>query len=583
MIGTILRVRYELLELLRDGPLFALYSARDQVQVREVAVRVLKPPFSGEQPLVQKLREVVAKVASVQHSSIERLYEVDDHEGTPFIVGEFPKGAPLSERLQKLGTFSAAVAGSTAISICEGLDALHQAGVVHGDVGAHNVTLTVEGVARLQLPGVWEAYSASQTAGAMVLGSMAPYLAPEVSAGAMPSPASDVYSLGVLIFELLVGRPPYIADTPVALAMKHGTAPTPSARFFNTTVPMVLDEIVKKAMSKDPLARYPTASAMLADLRILQDAVRFGKALTWPLRPTEAAPTPIPDNPAPVSAPFRVEAKPARQYNPVYDDEPEKGDVPGWLKTSIIFFSAILISMIGIWLVFNLNRAKEITVPNLVKLRQDEAEAELRQNGIKLSVLREQPSEKFPAGTILQSDPPANEKIREGGEVRIVVSSGSRFVEVPDVRGMTRDEAIRMLGKVRLNLDDRWREVPGGDIPAGQIVAQRPEKGMRVERSTRIRVDVSSGARSVRPEPQNDERYAYTLKIRTTGVQEPVTVRVEMLDARSKFTVHEAVHLPDEEFTVVTEGIGREAIFTIYYNGTQVKQITQNADSGGRN
>lgn len=582
MIGALLRVRYELLNMLDDGPLFALYSARDQVQARDVGVRVLKAPFAAEQALVDRLKTCVAKSAALQHPNIERLYEVDDHEGTAFIVGELPRGTSLKERLQKLLSFSAPVASSAAISLCEALEAIHGAGIIHGDLGAHNVTVLSDGPARLQLTGIWEAYSASPTVGAMVLANMAPYLAPEVSAGGMPSVASDIYALGVLLFEMLAGRQPYVAETSVALAMKHGSAPTPSVRLFNSSVPMVLDEIVKKAMAKDSALRYSTATEMLADLRILQDGLRFGKSLTWPLR-VPGGGAAVDHGPAApqTPSPARTETRPIRK--PQYDtDERDQGDVPGWLKISIVFFSAIFISMVGIWVVFNLNRAREVTVPNLLKMRTQDAESELRQAGITMIVQREQPSEKFGAGTIMETDPPASEKVREGGEVRVVVSSGSRFVDVPDLRGLTTDAAGMMLTKKRLRLDERWRQVPSSDVPAGLIVAQTPERGSRVERATSIRVDVSSGSRYGRSPPSVEERYSYTLKIKTSGVDKAVTVRVDMSDSRGNSTVHEALHEPDEEFTVVAEGYGPDAIFRIFYDGTLVKQVTKKASEGER-
>lgn len=576
MIGSLLRVRYELTALLSQGPVFDLYAARDQVQLRDVSVRMLKPPFGSEEQFVERLRDLVDRASIVQHPGIERLFELDEHEGVPFIVGEPIKGSPLAERLRKLVSFSVPVANSTVISICEGVEALHNSGIVHGDLGLHNITLLADGSTRVQLPGIWDAYSASPTAGAVVLRLMAPYMAPEVSAGAMPSPSSDIYSIGVLLFELLSGRQPYVAETPVALAMKHATAPTPSVKLFNSSVPVVLDEIIKKAMSKDPALRYPTAAALLHDLRILQDAIRFGRSLTWPIGQPEAPPAPGPQ-PPPVRPP-----KPAREERIVrtYEDSP---DVPLWLKISIAFFSAIALSMLGFWLIFNLNRARDVSVPNLAKMNRAEAERVLKSLGVTLVITREQPSESYPADTIVETDPPANEKVREGGEVRAVISSGSRFVEVPDLRGLTVDQATVALEKLKLRLSDRVPQVPNREIPAGLIVSQNVEPRSKIERGSDVRVEVSSGRTTGdRTDPRDLERYAYTLKIKTTGVEESVSVRVVMTDAQGASTIYEQVHEPDDEFEVYAEGYGPEATFRIFYNGTLVKQITKRAGAEDR-
>jgi eukaryotic-like serine/threonine-protein kinase len=590
LIGVMLRVRYEVLQEISSGPIFTLYAARDHVQSRDVAVRVLKAPFNSEANLVAKLSEVVETVKGIQHPGIERLYELDDHEGTPFVVGEVPKGAPLIERMRKLGAFSVPVSVATAISTCEALEAVHSIGLVHGDVGPHNITTTADGVVKLQLPGVWQVYSASQTAGAMALPSMVPYLAPEVSAGAMPTPASDVYAAGVMLFELLTGRQPYLGDTSVAVAMKHATAPTPTARLFNAAVPVVLDEIVKKAMSKDPAQRYPSAGVMLSDLRVLQDSLRFGKPATWP-KQEEPAPASVqtvtPEAPAPAPVALKVpkvETTTVRDPKP-FEEERERGDVPAWLKVAIAFFSAVVLSMIGFWLVFNLNRGKQVLVPNLIKMNVADARNRLQDVNLNLRVSRETTSETFPADTIIQMDPPANDKIPEGGEVSVVVSAGSKFVSVPDVRGMTIDDAKAALQKYKLELDEsKIRRVPNRSIAEGLIVDQFPDADSKLQRNSSVRVNVSSGRSRGDPDsdPLADERYAYTLTIKTSDIDEPVTVRVVMTDARSSTTVHEEMHEPEEEFTVTAEGYGSEVTFRIFYDGVPVKQIVQHPSDGDR-
>ena len=288
MIGEIFGSRFELVAQANDGPIFTAYMAKEAGSGKDVCVRLFRSPFDKELDFVEAVGVAAQKAAVVDHPGVERITALEYDGGRPFLVGQFSPGITLGERIRKLAPFSVPVAVGTAISILEGLDALHRAGIVHGDVNSDNVVIAMDGSARVQLAAIWEAYSRSSTAGAVVLPSMAPFLAPEVSAGGAPSHGSDVYSVGVLLFELICGRPPYSADSPIAMAMKHATAPTPSVKGFNASSPIVLDEIVKKAMNKDPGMRYRTAGTMLADLRVLQDALRFGRTLTWPLKPAEA-------------------------------------------------------------------------------------------------------------------------------------------------------------------------------------------------------------------------------------------------------------------------------------------------------
>jgi eukaryotic-like serine/threonine-protein kinase len=193
VIGKTLRIRYEIVQSLYDGPIFALYTARDKVQNRDVHVRVVKPPYCNEEDFVEALRKAVQKTSSLLHPGLERIWEVDEDDGTVFLVGDATPGSSLAERIKKLAPFSVPVSVSTAIGICEAMSAVHSSFQVHGDVSPHHVCVTLEGEARLQMAGIWEAYSTSASAGAVVLPNLAPYLAPEISRGGMPSPASDVF------------------------------------------------------------------------------------------------------------------------------------------------------------------------------------------------------------------------------------------------------------------------------------------------------------------------------------------------------------------------------------------------------
>ena len=598
--------------------------ARDRVIGKEVTIRILKEPFSAEPAFVQALKQAVAKFEPVRNDYLERLFEVDSDEGVVFVVGDVSRGTQLTTRIRKLAPFSGPVALTTAISICEGLSALHDQGRIHGDVGSHNIVVANDGTARLQMAGVWEAYASSPSSGPAVLPLIAPYLAPEVSHGAMPSYASDVYGVGVVLFELLTGRWPFWAENVADFAVKHAREVVPDPKSLNPSTPAVLGQIVAKALAKRPEDRYRHAAEMLGDLRMAQDALRFGRTVNVPLRANDPpsdgrvpasgsgvdapvasgatlgsvgtrAPSTTTD-PGPASSVSKSGTKPADPYrvSPMSPKSSETGkrrgsrqraddyepdDVPAWLKMVMIFLGSLVVFVVGAFVVFNLNRPKEIVVPDVRRLTIGEAESRLDSLGLSLRVVRREVNESFAFDTILSTDPPAGSKVFEGDTVQAVVSAGSRFVEVPDLRGTTVDRAKIMLETVGLRLDDRIVEVRDRAIPPGQIVGHVPEPRRRVERGSSIGVQVSSNVRQAVREPgRNERKYLYTVRIRLTDILDPVTLRVDMTDSVGTRTVHEADYSPGAEVEFNAEGYGPESTFRFFYNGELIKQVVQQAD-----
>lgn len=587
MIGTLLRGRYELAGLLADGAIFATYSARDRAQNRDVAIRLIKPPFSRDPKFVERVRETVIRYGTIHGASIEAIYELDQEDPNVFLVGELTRGPSLADRIRKLAPFSIQVSVGTGISICHALEYLHRAQVAHGDLNPANIAVLADGEVRLQLTGMWEGYSGSATAAAMVLPTMSPYLAPEVSAGEMPGPRSDVYSVGIVLYELLTGRLPYYGETPSAIALQHATTPTPSVKEINSSVPHVLEEIVRKAMSKDPALRYSNASALMADLRALQDALRFGRQLTWPLRSsasssgtstqTVTAPT------APKSAP---PGRVAPKMSAIRGDEPmpertkKERDVPVWLLFITVFVGAVAVSLIGVWMLFNLNKPRTVEVPTLRGLSVAEARSVLKNSKLNLRISTRRASDQMEMDRILESDPEKGEPIREGGEVSVILSAGSRYVLVPDLSGLTIDKAKSVLSSLNLDLDDTVERASDPKVNEGLVLRSSPAARQRVERQSRVRLIVSNGIAtepSTTTQPTSDG-YLYTLRVRLTDLAVPTQVRVEMEDEDGKRIMHDQVHDPGDEFDVSALGKGKKATFKFYYDGSLVKTIEKTAN-----
>lgn len=572
MIGTVLRGRYELTLDLGESPLFHSFAARDRLHGRDVGIRLIREPYSREQEFIAKLREIASRLAPVQSVGLERLFGVDEGADAPFLVSELAKGTPLLERLRKLGTFSVPVAVELAIAVAEALQSLHGAGFLHGDVGSHNVVTGPEGEVKLQMAGVWQAYSSSSTAGMAMLPVMAPYLAPEIASGGMPSLSSDVYALGVLLYEMLSGRYPFYADTPVAMALKHSTEGVPNVRMMNPSVPVALAEIIKKAMAKTPEDRYRDAGDLLSDLRILQDALRFGRTLTWPIR-EESKPAPPPPV-APKMSAIRQESKDDEEEY----EEPESGDIPGWFKSLIAFFAGLLVLMVIAWMVFNFKKPATVEVPDLTRLTVTESLSRLEGMGLKLRIGRRMSNEQIPKDQVLDQNPPPKEKVYEGSSVSVTVSLGSKFVDVPDVRGLTVDQAKTMLGSLDLLLDDEIETVRDSKAKPGTILSQEPIPKQKLQRLGKLKVKVATDKES--PEEAKDARtkYQYTIRVPLTGLETRIRLRVDLTDARGTRTIHEQEHDPESVVEVIAEGYGKTARFRIYYDDELVSEKTVEAE-----
>jgi hypothetical protein len=574
VIGRVLRIRYEVTQALGEGPVFSQYVAKDRVSGREVRLRTLRPLFAEEREFVDAIGEIVAKHAAIKHPGVERLTALDDDDGLPFVVSEYSESTSLTERIRRFAPFSVPVALSIGVSIGEALSAVHQAGIVHGDLGSHNVALTQSGDARIQLAGVWEAYSRSRSAGAMVLGSMAPYLAPEVSKGSMPTVASDIYALGVILFQLLTGRLPFLAEQPVAMAIKHSTEPVPSLRVLNASVPVALQDVVRKALAKEPEDRYSDVDAMVSDLRIIQDGLRFGKSVQVSAKDVGGD---VSQPVAPAMGAIRGKSAEGRRFAAA-DSE----DVPLWLKMALVFFLSIVTFMIGGWVIFNLNKPRTLLVPDVRRLSVPEAETRLRPLGLKVRVIRRESNEQVRAGVILSTDPSPGSKVVEGFTIGAVVSLGSRTVEVPDVRGVTVDEARAMLDSLGLKLSDRIVEERDRSVEPGSVIMQLPEPRTRVERGSQVRVTIATRAEPSRGSDPNDNiKYLYLIRIRLSDIDRRVLMRVDMTDSRGTKTVHDEEHEPGEQVEIAAEGFGAEVVFRIFYDGELVKQVTKRADEEG--
>lgn len=574
MIGQTVGSRYRIVRELEEHPLWKCYLA-DGMQGEQARVRVLADPFDSEPEFVRSLARHSEMLRGLRLEGVEEVRGFFQDEGAVSLVTDRADAITLDERLRKLGSLSTQLSLTIAADVCDALARLHAEGLCHGDLSAYNVLLPPKGQAALALPGYWETYSDSRSAGIAMLQRMSPYLAPEISGGAMPSPGSDVYSLGVVLYQMVTGRLPFTAATASALAEKHAMSPYPSIKFTVPNVPTAVDEIVRKCLAKSPRDRYASAAALAADLRYVLDALRFGNHLTWP--PPRQEPEVVPIAPS-MNA---VEGQPQTRQERIAKARRasrQTDGVPTWLTVIFYLTTSLVILAIGGWVAFNARAPKLVDLPNVVGLPSNQAKASLAKSNMKMVVTKWAMSERYASGVVIdQQPPPGKDKAREGSFVYVTLSNGGKVVVVPDLTGKSEDQARDLLSEVGLELDTEVVKVRSKQVPFGQIVSQVPPAKQKVSRDSKIQVTVSNG--DTEPvEPGSGGNFTYTLRVKMPEGSVPIMVKVDVTDESETRTIYEQEHRPNESFEVEADSRSTEVTFRIYFDDELVRKVTKKAE-----
>jgi eukaryotic-like serine/threonine-protein kinase len=497
--------RYQIVRHLARGGMAEVYLARDLLLDRPVALKVLFPEFATDRSFVERFRREARSAANLNHPNIVSIYDWGEEEGTYFIVMEYVDGLTLRDVIRRQGPLVANRAAEIGADIAAALHFAHVGGVVHRDVKPGNVLITASqvkvtdfGIARAGDP------AESLTQAGAVMGT-ATYFSPEQAQGHVVDPRTDVYSLGVVLYEMVSGRPPFTGDNPVSIAYQHvREEPVPPSQ-HNPDVPAAFDAIVAKAMAKNRANRYSSAEELRADL------IRFNmgqqvSAVTAAPAPAAAAPAPATavmagTRAAPAPEPTLIQSgldstrvvAPGDTFVQYADDRPRAR------TSTYIIILVVLLAMLGT-LLFLVGRqlgvggTEEVTVPQLIGRTEADAERELTSAGLKFEK-RPVEDEVNPVGQVTKQDPLANTRVRKGATVILSVSTGPPIVEVPDVRNKTADQANEALTaagfRVVPNLVNSDTKEPN------TVIDQAPAPGTRQPRGSNITLTISKGAEQI--------------------------------------------------------------------------------------
>ncbi len=485
MIGKILGGRYELLEKVGGGGMAVVYKAKCHLLNRYVALKILRPEFVEDEEFVYRFKRESQSAASLSHQNIVNIYDVGQEEDIHYIVMEYVKGETLKDYIRRSKRLFPEKATRIAIQICSALDHAHKNHIIHRDIKPQNILVGENGTIKVTDFGIARAATSSTVtmSGTNVIGSVH-YFSPEQARGGFIDEKSDIYSLGIALYEMVTGTVPFEGDSPVSIAIKHIQEAVKLPSEINPDVPPSLEDIILKAIEKDPGRRYANASEMGEDLaRSLREPDgNFVKRILDSDAPTQAIPV----------------IRERNEY--IHQQEIEdKNKRAGKVNFRIVRMVIAAIVLIGLFVtlfligrnIYNNNfRISEILVPDVTRESEEEARNILVGKGLQMIVVGSETSNTVPEGMVISQAPEKNTMVRQGSKIEVVISSGPKKIPVPEVVKSSYTDAANEIEAVGLNIGS-VEAVVTDKYPKNFVLEQDPKPGQEVLPGTEVNLKVS--------------------------------------------------------------------------------------------
>ncbi|MEG0238091.1 MAG: Stk1 family PASTA domain-containing Ser/Thr kinase [Clostridium sp.] len=513
MNGEVLGDRYELLEKIGEGGMAVVYKARCNKLNRFVAVKILKDEYSDNEEIVKKFKKEATAIAKLSDNNIVNVLDVGTEGDINYIVMELVEGKTLKEVIGQFGNLNYDTAITIANQVAKALDCAHRNNIIHRDIKPQNILVTEEGLVKVTDFGIAKSSdSATLTNTSTILGS-AHYFSPEQAKGAFIDERTDIYSLGIVMYEMVTGKLPFEADSPVTIALKHLQEEVVPPKELNNRVPESLNKVILKCMEKDADNRYQNVKELIADLQKIKanPDTLIGEE---ELQAQETAQHTIVMNAVkePVISENTETNDLADEY---YDDEYEDEDGDYYdededefddrkkdktkKKNKGLFIgigAAIIVILLGVGAFFMFSggsTSKKVDVPNFIGMTIDEANKAANALDLKVVKVKEVKNE-AKTGTIIESNPTAGTAVDKGSTIEVTVSGGDKIF-MPNVTEDSRDDAknkLESLGLTNITINTDYSD----DIPEGKVISQDPDSGAEVEKNTKVTLVVSKGKKA---------------------------------------------------------------------------------------
>lgn len=474
-----------------------VYKAKCHVLNRYVAVKVLRDEFTTDTEFIKRFEAEAQSAASLTHPNIVSIYDVGNEGDLYYIVMELIQGKTLKEIINEEGALPWKWSVNIAMQIASALETAHKNNIVHRDIKPHNIIITEDGIAKVTDFGIAKAVSNSTiTAFGTTIGSVH-YFSPEHARGGYTDAKSDLYSLGVVMYEMVTGKVPFDADTPVSIALKHMQEKPVEPIKVNPAVPFAVNKIIMKAMQKDTNLRYSSATEMMRDLSLALKNPDGDFVLTKDRQgdmPTQKIPT-VMDR----SMEDRIKEKDEEMQK---SSKKKKSKIGQYFERHkiqrvflilliccVIFFAALFITL-GI---LKANTPKEVQIPNLANMTEEQAREEAGKLKVEIEVAGEEYNKDVEAGKIISQDPEYKENynIKEKSVIKVTISKGTKMTTVPKVVGMTKEDAIQELKNRELEAE--VIEETSAKVEENYIIKQETPEDTEIEAGSTVKIYVSIG------------------------------------------------------------------------------------------